>query len=168
MLDQGIHLVDLIRLFGGEFDKVMSVVSNDYWGFDVEDNAYAIMRSNNNVVAMLHSSATQWRHRFSLDVTLERGALILSGILSGSKSYGSETLTVVQADPLHDDGDPKEQMTRYNEDPSWRDEINEFADCILNDKQVVHGSANDALETMKLVERIYKADNNWRTYLEST
>ncbi len=81
LLDQGIHMVDLLRLFGGEFTEVHSFVSNDFWGHDVEDNAYAMMRTDDGVVAMLHSSATQWRHRFSLEITLERGMLIMSGIL---------------------------------------------------------------------------------------
>ena len=65
-----------------------------FWNHDVEDNAYAIMRSGAGIVAMLHSSATQWRHRFHLDIHLEKGAITLSGILSGSKSYGSETITI--------------------------------------------------------------------------
>ena len=43
----------------------------------------------------MHSSATQWRHRFNLDINLEKGSVILGGILSGTKSYGAETLTVV-------------------------------------------------------------------------
>ena len=67
LLDQGIHMVDLIRLFCGEFTEVYSFVSNDVWRHDVEDNAYALMRSDRNAIAMLHSSATQWRHRFNLE-----------------------------------------------------------------------------------------------------
>jgi predicted dehydrogenase len=160
LLDQGIHMVDLIRLFGGEFDEVHSCVGNDFWGYDVEDNAAALMRSKKGVVAMLHSSATQWRHRFSLDVTLEKGALILSGILSGSKSYGAETLTVVWA-AADDQGDPMEQVTRYNRDPSWEEEIREFAQCVLELKPVVNGSVDEALKTMELVYRIYAADKAW-------
>jgi predicted dehydrogenase len=161
LLDQGIHMVDLMRLFGGEFDEVKSFVSNDFWGHDVEDNAYALMRSRTGVVAMLHSTATQWRHRFNLDVTLEKGGLILSGILSGSKSYGAETLTVVWSDD-DDQGDPREQTTRYNRDPSWSSEIAEFADAILRNGSIVAGSSTDALETMHLVYRIYCADSDWR------
>ncbi len=161
LLDQGIHMVDLLRLFGGEFTKVNSFVSNDFWGHDVEDNAYALMRTDDGVVAMLHSSATQWRHRFNLEITLERGTLILSGILSGSKSYGAETLTVAWA--ANDDmGDPKEQTTRYNQDNSWRDEIAEFADAILNGGPIVNGSSDEALKTIELVYRIYCADPEWR------
>jgi predicted dehydrogenase len=160
LLDQGIHMVDLIRLFAGEFTEIHSMISNDFWHHDVEDNAYALMRTADGVVAMLHSSATQWRHRFQLDVTLEKGTIILSGILSGSKSYGAETLTVVWAEE-GDEGDPREQTTRYNRDPSWSDEVAEFADSIVGDLPIVDGSSAEALGTMRLVYRIYCADPAW-------
>lgn len=162
LLDQGIHMVDLMRLFGGEFDEIKSFITNDVWKHDIEDNAYALMRSRSGVVAMLHSTATQWRHRFNLEITLEKGALVLSGILSGSKSYGAETLAVVWAGE-DDQGDPKEQTTRYNHDPSWADEIAEFAKCVLQDAPVINGSATDALKTMELVYKIYCADSQWKS-----
>ena len=162
LLDQGIHMVDLMRLFGGEFSEVQSFISNGHWGYEVEDNAYALLRTPDGVVGMLHSSATQWRHRFNLDINLKRGSLILGGILSGTKSYGAETLTVVQADPDNDQGDPREQITRYNHDSSWDDEIGAFADCILNNRAVESGNSEDALRTMQLVFRIYHADPIWR------
>jgi len=162
LLDQGIHMVDLMRLFGGEFKEVHSFVSNGHWGYNVEDNAYALMRTDDNVVAMLNSSATQWRHRFHLDINLEKGSIILGGILSGTKSYGAETLTVVRADPANDLGDPMEQVTRYNKDPSWCAEIDEFVNCIINNRKVVNGTSDDALQTMKLVYKIYYSDPSWR------
>lgn len=161
LLDQGIHLVDLMRLLGGEFTQVHSFVSNDYWKYDIEDNAYALMKTDANVVGMLHSSATQWRHRFSLEVAMEKGGLVLSGILSGSKSYGEETLTVIWAGE-NDQGAPKEQMTKYNKDPSWADEIADFADAIVNERPISEGSSQDALKTMQLVFDIYRADPQWR------
>jgi len=162
LLDQGIHMVDLMRLFGGDFSEVHSFVSNSHWGYNVEDNAYALMRTADGVVGMLNSSATQWRHRFHLDINLQRGSLILGGILSGTKSYGAETLTVVRADPDSDNGDPKEHITRYNKDPSWDEEIKSFADCIMNDKSVPSGTSEDALRSMQLVFSIYYADPIWR------
>ena len=162
LLDQGIHMVDLMRLFGGEFTDVHSFISNKHWGYDVEDNAYALMKTNNGVVGMLNSSATQWRHRFNLDINLERGSLILGGILSGTKSYGAETLTVVRADPDNDLGDPKEQVTRYNQDPSWNQEVVAFADSVIYGKPILNGTSDDALKTMQLVYKIYYEDSNWR------
>ena len=162
LLDQGIHMVDLMRLFAGEFPDVQSYISNNHWGYDVEDNAYAIMRTTDGIVAMINSSATQWRHRFNLDINLERGSVILGGILSGTKSYGAETLTVVSVDHDNDNGDPKEQITRYNSDPSWEEELNLFSSSIVNDQSVVSGTSSDALNTMELVYRIYYADPVWR------
>lgn len=161
LLDQGIHMVDLMRLFAGEFVNVHSFISNSYWNHDVEDNAYAIMRTKDGVVGMLHSSATQWRHRFHLDINLEKGSLILSGILSGSKSYGAETLTIVWANPDSDHGDPKEQMIRYNEDPSWDNEVKAFFDAINNNTAIKQGSVDDAYHTMHLVNKIYCSDATW-------
>lgn len=162
LLDQGIHMVDLMRLFAGEFVEVQSFISNSHWGYDVEDNAYAIMRTESGVVGMMNSSATQWRHRFHLDINLDYGSIILGGILSGSKSYGAETLSVVTADPDNDNGDPKEQLTRYNRDPSWDEEITAFATAIISDTPIGSGSAQDAFNTMKLVYKIYHADPAWR------
>lgn len=161
LLDQGIHMVDLLRLFAGKFTQIYSFVSNGFWLHDVEDNAYALMRTEEGVIAFLHSSATQWRHRFQLEMTLQQGAIILSGILSGSRSYGAETMTVVWASE-DDRGDPKEQTTRYIRDPSWENEIDEFTDAIINDRPILHGSSSEALETMEIVYRIYCSDPDWK------
>jgi len=160
LLDQGIHMLDMMRFFGGEFADIHAFVTNEYWKHDVEDNAYAIMRTDKGVVAMVHSSATQWRHRFNLDITLSEGALVLSGILSSTKSYGAETLTVVYRGE-HDGGDPREVTTRYNSDDSWRREVLEFADCVMRDEPVRYGSSLDALKTMQLVYDVYAADRDW-------
>ena len=161
LLDQGIHMVDLLRLFAGEFVQIYSFISNGVWNHDVEDNAYALMKTADGKVAMLHSSASQWRHRFGLEITLAKGSLNLSGILSGSKSYGAETLTIARTTG-DDMGDPAEETRRYNRDPSWADEVAEFADAILNDTPVVNGSSDDAFRTMRLVYQIYCADAEWK------
>ena len=160
LLDQGIHMVDLMRLFAGDFEDIHSFVRNDFWNHDVEDNAYAMMRTQDGVIAMLHSSATQWRHSFRLEMAMEKGSITLSGILSGSKSYGAETLTVAFAEDEF--GDPREQTTRYNNDPSWADEIADFANAIAADRAITEGSADEALKTMQLVYRIYCADPEWK------
>lgn len=161
LLDQGIHMVDLLRVFAGDFKDIYSFISNDFWKYDVEDNAYALMRTERGIVAMLHSSATQWRHHFQLDISLEKGSIVLGGILSGSKSYGAETMKIIWAGD-DGEGDPQEQSTRYNKDPSWWREICEFADAILNNQPIQNGTVEDALKTMQLVCRIYCADKDWK------
>ena len=156
-------MVDMMRLLARqEFTEIHSFISNNHWRHDVEDNAYAMMRTDGGIVAMLHSSATQWRHSFRLEITLTRGAMVLAGILSGTKSYGAETITVIYPEE-NDGGDPREQMTRYNQDNSWRDEIFDFADAIINDKPIVDGSSTEAFRTTALVYGIYFADPLWRS-----
>ena len=161
LLDQGIHMLDLLRLFAGEFSDIRSFVDNQFWNHDVEDNAYALMRTENGKVAFLHSSATQWQHQFNLEIALTEGAIVLSGILSGSKSYGAETLKVTRR-PIEEAGDPEEKIREYDEDPSWSDEIDEFAQAILTDGEILYGTSEDASRTMQLVYRIYCADPAWK------
>ena len=162
LLDQGIHMVDLLRLFAGEFSEIKSFISNQFWHHNVEDNAYALMRTTNGIVAMLHSSATQWRHRFSLEITLQKGTIILRGLLSGSKSYGKETLTISR-NVGDDRGDPDDEVIDYDYDPSWEDEIEEFSLAITDDLEIKNGSSLEALKTMKLVYQIYCADADWKS-----
>jgi len=161
LLDQGIHMLDLMQLFCGEFVEVKSFVSNSYWNHDVEDNAYALMRDKQNRIAMLHSTATQWQHRFSLDIFLTEGYLGLQGILSGSKSYGQEQLVIFRRTDS-EVGSQTEKVVNYLNDNSWRDEINEFADCIVNKSPVEAGTSLDALKAMQLVYKIYCADPEWK------
>jgi predicted dehydrogenase len=161
LLDQGIHMVDLMRYFGGEFSDIKSFISNDYCNFDVEDNAYALMKADSGFVAMLHSTGTEWRHKFELGINCEKGTLILAGILSSTKSYGQETLNIVFKGD-EDSGNPREQKTSYIKDNSWRDEVNDFAEKIVSDENIKTGSSSDAYNSMELVYRIYCADTEWK------
>ncbi|MEE2997296.1 MAG: Gfo/Idh/MocA family oxidoreductase [Pseudomonadota bacterium] len=161
LLDQGIHMLDLLRLFAGEFDDIRSFVDNKFWNHDVEDNAYALMRTADGKVAFMHSSATQWEHQFNLEIALSRGALVLSGILSGSKSYGSEIMQVLRRSE-DQGGETVRQFHHYDEDPSWADEIAEFAAAIRGSGDILYGTSDDAAKTMQLVYRIYCADPDWK------
>jgi len=160
LLDQGIHMLDMFRYFCGDFTRVKSFVSNSYWEHDVEDNVYAIMKNNNGIVAIIHSSATQWQHNFRLEITFEKGFVELSGILSSSKSYGQEKLTIIDKKEQSAVGSLSGNTVEFLEDNSWNDEIIEFADIIINDKPVTQGNSNDALMTMKLINKIYKDDQD--------
>ena len=162
LLDQGIHMLDLMVFFGGEFNKVHSFISNSFWKHDVEDNAYVLMSSKSGAVAQLHSSATQWRHKFNLEINLEKGSIILSGILSGSKSYGDEKLTIITAKPNEDHGQPIEQVNKFNKDPSWDTEVKRFSEYVRENKKVTSGSIEQATYIMRLIEKIYHSDPVWK------
>ena len=95
LIDQGIHMLDLIRYFSSEkFNKINSYITTAYWDIKVEDNAFVLMQSENKVIASMHSSATQWKHKFLLEMCFEEGYINLDGILSGTRSYAPEKLII--------------------------------------------------------------------------
>ena len=161
LLDQGIHMLDLLRYFLGEFVEVKSMVEQMFWqDSPIEDNAFALLRSERGPVAMLHSSATHWKHKFGLDLFLEQGYVCLNGILTSTRSYGEESVTFAKRqfeDEARAFGRPREETIYFDTDDSWKLEIEEFYDCLCGRKQTPQGSTADALKVMELIESIYAA-----------
>lgn len=161
LIDQGIHMLDLMRFFSKEtFCKITSHITTAYWDIKVEDNAFIIMESKNNVIASMHSSATQWKHKFLLEMCFEDGYLNLDGILSGTRSYAPEKLVYGRRefeDITFAMGKPKENITWFENDDSWELEINEFIDAVKGNSEIIHGTFDDAFKTLSLVENIYNS-----------
>jgi predicted dehydrogenase len=164
LLDQGIHMLDLFRFFCGDFVEVKSMVTTAYWNVDLEDNAFALLRDAAGRIGMLHSSSTHWKHRFTLELYTSEGYLTINGILSSTRSYGDETITIArkQLEPGAPLGKPREEMLYFDTDPSWELEVGEFVEAVLDGGPIRHGTSQDAWAAMDLVHRIYGADPGWR------
>jgi len=159
LLDQGIHMLDLFLLLCGDFQEVKSFVSNCYWEGDVEDNVFAILRNNNGQVASLHSTMTQWRYLFSLEIFLSKGYIIINGLLSKTGKYGKERLVyAVNRTPPPMAAHHSVVQTTFSVDQSWELEIQEFLEAIINDTPIQVGTTTDALKVMTVVGRIYADD----------
>ena len=157
LIDQGIHMIDLFLHLGGDFDTVHASVSNLYWNLNVEDNVFATLEnSETGLAASLHSTMTQWRHLFSLEVFLEKGYLILNGLKTSSNSYGNEILTITKNRSLAPAAtwEDEEDIT-YHTDESWRSEAVEFFSAIQSNRSVAIGNSADALKLMKIIDKIY-------------
>ncbi len=159
LLDQGIHMLDLFRYFSDdEFECLSSHLSTSFWDIECEDNAFLTLKSNHNVFATLHSSATQWKHKFLLEMAFENGYINLDGILSSTRSYAPETMIVGKRefeDVTFAMGKPKESITYYEYDKSWDLELKEFIDAVNGVSIINNGTSGDALEIMKLTDFIY-------------
>lgn len=156
--DQGIHMLDLFLLFAGDFHEVKSFVSNVFWKLDLEDNVFAIFRNNTNgIVASLHSTMTQWRHLFSLEIFLEHGHFVLNGLKTSSGMYGDEELSVARNDlgGIH----VSETRHTYPVDTSWASEIRDFIDAVTHNAPVGYGNSDEALKLMRVVDAVYAADD---------
>lgn len=158
LIDQGIHMLDLFLTMGGDFDEVHAMVSNLYWKLEVEDNVFAILRNETTgLVASLHSTMTQWRHLFSFEIFLERGYIVINGLLTQSGTYGEEIMSVAKnrtSAPAATWSD--EDHVRFKVDNSWKYEVNHFFDAIVGDKPIEVGTSFDALKLMKLIEKVYR------------
>ena len=74
LMDNGIHLIDLVRYLGGDFDYAEGVRSHAVWGQEAEDNAMALLRAEDGRWASLHASWSEWRgYRQAVEVFCQRG-----------------------------------------------------------------------------------------------
>lgn len=158
LMDQGLHMLDLFLMLAGDFEEAKAYVSNLYWNLDVEDNVFAMLRNRDGVVASLHSTMTQWRHLFSLEVFLEKGYIVINGLLTTSGTYGEEVMTVTKnrtraPAATWDD----EEHFQFKTDRSWNSEIRLFFDAIEAGQPVQYGHSRDALKLMRLLDLIYKS-----------
>lgn len=158
LLDQGIHMLDLFLYLGGDFDTVKAEVSNLYWKMDVEDNAFVIVKnSETGLVGCMHSTMTQWRHLFSLEVFLEKGYMVLNGLITSSMSYGEEILSIAKNRSAAPAATWKDEVkTQYINNNSWRYEMEYFFNAVNNNTPIKIGNSEDALRLMRVIDKIYE------------
>jgi predicted dehydrogenase len=168
LLDQGIHMLDLFLHLAGEFDEVQGMVSSLFWRLDgIEDNVFLNLRNRRTgAVASLHSTMTQWRHMFSIEVFMERGYMVLNGLKTQSGSYGDEVLTVAKnrsTAPAATWED--EEKTTFHVDNSWNDETNYFLNAIASNTNIESGNSSDALKVMRIIDKVYQGERHHRVDL---
>lgn len=159
LLDQGIHMLDLLRYFVGDFTNIQCSVDNLVWKeMSTEDSAFAILKTDDGKIASLHSNVLQWRHKFDLDIMCTQGYIALNGLITSTNSYGEERMTYYMKDLYGTSGSlgkPMEHTLCFGSDQSWEYEHQEFFDAVVSGKALKHGTIADAVKVMELVENIY-------------
>lgn len=152
LMDQGQHIIDLFRWFGGEISEVFGHVDTLYWKIKpVEDNAFAILRGAAGHTCMMHVSWTEWRNIFSFEVFGDNGYVKVEGL---GGSYGTEKLITGIKDL---NGPFSEKVIEFSgDDKSWREEWKEFT-AAVNNKKIPLGSAEDGSAAVKIAYAIYKS-----------
>jgi len=149
LIDQGSHIIDLSRYFLGELTLHNSLLKNFFWKSNVEDNAFLLL-SNNNKVAFLHCSCTEWKNKFLFEIFCKNGKLQIDGL---GRSYGTETLTLYKMKKKM--GKPSVKIWKFNsKDYSWKKEIEYFFKNIKYKKSGESGLIN-AIENMKIITKCY-------------
>lgn len=157
LLDQGVHIIDLIRWFGGEITEVFGKTETKFWEMNVEDNSFAILKTNANVTASFHVSWTNWKNIFSFEIFGSDGYLHINGL---GGSYGKETLEFGKR--KKEGGVPDIQYFEFPiNDISWNNEWKEFKLSIKENREPI-GNGYDGLKANEVITAIYNSNQQNR------
>jgi predicted dehydrogenase len=151
--EQGIHIVDLVRVLLGEPSRVLAETSRYFWAFpEVEDNCFCLFETPAGQFAQLHVSWTQWINILEIEIFGHDGYLRLEG---RDGHYGPQRLTWGKRQPNH--GRPVEEVFSFTgKDDSWNREWREFFELIRNGEGSI-AVAEEGLRTQQLVEAAYRS-----------
>lgn len=151
LIDQGVHLIDLARLFLGDFTEIQGHAHTYYWQMPVDDNGFLLLKTAKKQTAFLHASCTEWKNTFSFEIYGQKGKIDINGL---GGSYGVERLSFYKMSEAM--GPPETFIWEYPmQDDSWEVEFSEFLEDIEYRRQP-SASLHDAYSALKIVEKIYK------------
>jgi predicted dehydrogenase len=151
LVDHGIHGIDLLRWFMGDFIEVSAFNATLFWEMKpLEDNAFVLFRDGYGLIASLHSSCTQWKNLFSLEIFGQLGYILVNGL---GGSYGGETVTIGRR--RSDSGPPDEELFAFSKpDYSLYNEWAEFVAAIQEDREPL-GNGYDGYQALMLAYSAY-------------
>jgi predicted dehydrogenase len=151
LIDQGVHIIDLARWFLGDFSEVEGYAHTYFWDMPVDDNAFLLLKTAQNQVALLHASCTEWKNTFSFELYGRNGKLHIEGL---GGSYGVERLAYYKM--LPEMGPPETTIWEYPmSDDSWEVEMAEFIEDIRLGRQPEAG-LQDAVAALEIVDKVYR------------
>ncbi|MEO3977511.1 Gfo/Idh/MocA family oxidoreductase [Streptomyces sp. CAU 1734] len=151
LMEQGIHVIDLFRGWFGEVAAVTGCRGGGVWPIaPLEENAMALLRHENGVMATLHSSLTQWVNLFRVEVGGDEGVAEVRGLAG---SYGPQVLEVW---PRTDGPFTATRREFRAGDRSWAGEWDAFG-ALLRSGSAGRASAEDGAAAIRVVEAVYAA-----------
>ena len=150
LIDQGVHLIDLARMFLGDFETIDGFAKTYFWDMPVDDNAFLLLRTREAKTASLHVSCTEWKNLFSLEIYGRNAKLHIEGL---GGSYGLERLAYYRM--LPEMGPPETTIWEFpRADESWLIETAEFLDDIRTGRKP-SATLDDARAALSVVDTIY-------------
>jgi predicted dehydrogenase len=153
LIDQGMHLLDLVHWLAGPLPLHAALLRTHFWDMPVEDNAVMILGDADVRVgpwALLHATWTEWKNLFSLEVYCQSAKLQVDGL---ARSYGPQSLRIYRMRP--ELGPPETEEIAYaSQDVSWAREWQHFAGAIAGESELM-GGLSDALYAWERVEEAY-------------
>jgi len=144
-IDNGCHLLDMARMFMGNFTRCTAVMTNNLWkDARVEDVGSAIYMTKDNRQAIITTSWLQWAGYSHIELWGERGYII-------TDSTTHDTVTIGGKDGIFTTFDySNEQKDSYHR------ELLYLSGCIQKNKQPSPDAA-DGAAVISMVEAAYTA-----------
>lgn len=154
LIDQGAHMIDMVRSFLGDITSVSGFAENLYWNAGVDDNAMLILRNKKKQLASIHVSWSNWKPIHNFEIYGTKGFISIEGL---GKKYGGKEKVILGKRNEKDPDHPTEREFICNPDAgiSLVKELQEFISAIKEKRNPVP-SAVDGYEALKIVEKIYK------------
>lgn len=150
LIDQGVHLLHLARMFMGPLPLEAGHLSTLFWKMPVEDNAFVSLRDRRGRTAWLHASCMEWKNVFSLELYGSMDKVVVEGL---GGSYGQEKcIHYAMSSGM---GVPAKTEWNYpGPDMSWRLELDDFEREIESGETLNRG-LEDAISCLEIVDRFY-------------
>ena len=157
LLDQGVHLIDLCRWLGGEWQLKWGEAKTFFWPMEVEDNGFLLLESaDRSRSAFLHASCTEWKNLFDFEIFGKTGKLEIWEFRAQLWN-GRTSLLPYEA------GDGSAGNSRHGlseDDTSWKAEFEAFVQELTGKKTAI-ATAEDALCAVE--HRLSDVRPKWRS-----
>lgn len=145
-LDNGSHLIDIARMFMGDFSSCFGQISNVYWkNASVEDYGTGTFTTTDGRLATITASWFQEKGYINFEIWGESGYVLFD-------SANKERLIIGK----HADKKPKIYTYHNLPNSSYQDELVYFATCITEGLPV-SPSAEDGKKILEMIQGIYKS-----------
>jgi len=157
LIDQGSHAIDLSLFFLGNLKNIKSTIKSYFWKKKVDDNNFLILEFEKQLVSLVHTSCTEWKNTFNLELYGKSGKIKIFG---KGGSYGPEKLVLYKMNTKKL-GLPNIRQWTFddkNKNKSFQKEYSFFLNLIKS-KNYQKASLLAALKVLSVVRIIYKQNN---------
>jgi len=170
MMDVGIHVLDLTQHLMGGVTSVTGMATNDIWKLgESEDNAFALLRGHDNVVATYHSSWSEWKgYHFYIEAYGDKGmarafyAPMSSTIITMDEPGGpSKTVTNRYIPAIFREKFLGWQTTAVN---TFIDVHKDFIELTKGNDTGILATAEDGVHVSDIAEGVYRSSVTGETF----
>ncbi|MBP9814099.1 Gfo/Idh/MocA family oxidoreductase [Candidatus Woesebacteria bacterium] len=142
-IDNGCHLLDIARMFMGDFKSCTATMTTNLWKQSkVEDVGSAIYITGDNRQAIITSSWIQWAGYVHIELWGEKGYIVIDSTTHDTVTVGGKDGTFVVYDYSNETKD------------SYHRELLYLAECIRTNKQPTP-NAKDGAAVIGMIEAAY-------------